>query len=89
MESSSIKQTLKTEIPHRDQQIDVLVDILGTVSACMNQHVCKLKKMKLFFADRSSTVFIRLWSHFYRKIASSTTSSRIYEQFSVCSYSLH
>ncbi|KAI9553362.1 hypothetical protein GHT06_021262 [Daphnia sinensis] len=30
MENNSIKVTLKAEIPHRDQQIDILVDILET-----------------------------------------------------------
>lgn len=37
MESSSIKEILKAEIPHRDHQIDVLADILGTVNKNIQQ----------------------------------------------------
>ena len=35
MENKSLKVVLKAEIPHRDQQIDILVDILQSVRLVM------------------------------------------------------
>lgn len=77
MEINSRKENLKAEIPHREQQIEILADILQSVRLVMilGMFTSNIYDNVIeFIAECPSTFPVCIWPHINRKIVSSPTS---------------
>jgi len=77
METNSIKEGLKAEIPHREQQIEILVDILQSVRLVMilGMFTSSIYENVIeFITECPSTFSVCIWPHINWEIVSCPAS---------------